>query len=107
MAAELFGIDNAGEFFSPHYLHSLLPADLAKQPLEQREPVVRTVSNLKALAPTLLTLRDELSRERGRVRFERAHEAHVYLLEALGYERSISAYFTAARSDRKADALPL
>lgn len=107
MAAELFGIDNAGEFFSPHYLHSLLPSDLAKQPPEQRAPMVQAASKLKALAPTLLTLRDELSRERGRARFERAHEAHVYLLEALGYERSIGAYFAAARSDRKSDALPL
>jgi len=107
MAAELFGIDNAGEFFSPHYLHSLLPSDLAKQPPEQRAPIVQTASKLKALAPTLLTLRDELSRERGRARFERAHEAHVYLLEALGYERSIGAYFAAARSDHKSDALPL
>jgi hypothetical protein len=107
MAVELFGIDNAGEFFSPHYLHSLLPSDLAKQPPEQRAPIVQAASKLKALAPTLLTLRDELSRERGRARFERAHEAHVYLLEALGYERSIGAYFAAARSDRRSDALPL
>jgi hypothetical protein len=107
MAAELFGIDNAGEFFSPHYLHSLLLDDLGKQPPHERELTSRAIAALKGLTATLLTLRDELAREPAKARFLRAHEAHVHVLEALGYERTHNAYFVPARAERASDAVPL
>jgi hypothetical protein len=107
MAAELFGIDNAGEFFSPHYLQALLPEDIRREAPERREAIAQTVARLKTRASELLTLRDELSREAGTHRFERAHESHVRTLEDLGYGRSLGAYFVPARGDRATDAVPL
>jgi hypothetical protein len=107
MAAELFGIDNAGEFFSPHYLQALLPEDIRREAPERREAIAQTVARLKTRASELLTLRDELSREAGKHRFERAHESHVRTLEDLGYVRNLGAYFAPTRGERATDAIPL
>ena len=92
MALSLTSIENV-EFYSGHYLDSVLDGDLkgtfAKWKVAAEETATRQPhERLRSLASIFLKARDQATGEdRAVARLKPAQEFHAHLLEALGYKR--------------------
>ncbi|MEZ4444946.1 MAG: N-6 DNA methylase [Polyangiaceae bacterium] len=106
MAADLTGIDNAGEFFSAHYLQERLPDELKSQDEATVAAVDARVSRLRALGPSLLRAVTDTAVGARAARRETAHELTVQIVEALGYERE-DGYLALEGTGSAHDAVPL
>ena len=88
MAIDLTGIHNVGEFYSHHYLDSLLENDLkglfASWKKEDDDTPDKRVDRLAT--EFFVAKRKAMQTRLAKVRFDAPHGIHVKLLEALGYE---------------------
>jgi len=85
---DLTGIQNIGEFYSHHYLDSLLENDLKGLFAQWREEDEHTPDKrLNSLATPFYQAKQGALRARSdEARYKASHAFHVELLEALGYE---------------------
>ncbi len=83
--ADLTGIDNAGEFFSAHYLQERLPDELKGQDAATQAVLDDRVGHLRATSAYLFRALADLGTAEGRALV--AHNLAVRTLEALGYSR--------------------
>ena len=85
---DLSGIQNVGEFYSHHYLDSLLENDLKGLFAQWRAEDEHTPDKrLNSLATAFYQAKQGALRARSaEARYKASHEFHVGLLEALGYE---------------------
>ncbi len=88
MAIDLTGIHNVGEFYSHHYLDSLLENDLkglfASWKQEDDDTPDKCIDRLATVF--FAAKRKAIQTNLERVQHESSHGIHVKLLEALGYE---------------------
>jgi hypothetical protein len=88
MAIDLTGIHNVGEFYSHHYLDSLLENDLkglfAEWKQEDDDTPDKRVDRLAT--EFFAAKRKAMQTNLAKARFDAPHKIHVKLLEALGYE---------------------
>jgi hypothetical protein len=88
MAIDLTGIHNVGEFYSHHYLDSLLENDLkglfAEWKQEDDDTPDKRVDRLAT--EFFAAKRKAMQTNQAKARFDAPHKIHVKLLEALGYE---------------------
>ena len=88
MAIDLTGIHNVGEFYSHHYLDSLLENDLkglfAEWKQEDDDTPDKRVDRLAT--EFFAAKRKAMQTNLAKARFDAPHKIHVMLLEALGYE---------------------
>ena len=93
MALDLTGIDNVGEFYSHHYLETLLEGDLKttlkRWTTAENEGGPRTpMKALAGLAGRFFEAKGRAEGERDpEERWEHVRDLHARLLEALGFER--------------------
>lgn len=104
--ADLTGIDNAGEFFSAHYLQERLLDELKGQDQATIAAVDERTSALRGIAAYLFRALGDLGAATDITRAETAHELAVRTLEALGYERS-AGYVVLEHQDTVNQAVPL
>jgi len=85
---DLNGIQNVGEFYSHHYLDSLLENDLKGLFAQWREEDEHTPDKrLNSLSTAFYQAKQNALRARSNdARYKASHAFHVDLLEALGYE---------------------
>jgi hypothetical protein len=88
MAIDLTGIHNVGEFYSHHYLDSLLENDLkglfAEWKEENDDTPDKRVNRLAS--EFFVAKRKAMQANQEKIRVDAPHRIHVKLLEALGYE---------------------
>ena len=86
MSSDLTGLDNVGDFFSPHYVAELLERDLAA---EDADALAASASTQKALTALGRDLFRRLSEARlggaARALYDEAHTLQIAVAEALGY----------------------
>jgi len=86
MSSDLTGLDNVGDFFSPHYVAELLERDLAA---EDAEALAVSTSTQKALTALGRDLFRRLAEARlggaARALYDEAHTLQIAVAEALGY----------------------
>jgi hypothetical protein len=85
--ADLTGIENAGEFFSAHFLQERLPDEIKNQDAVTAALLDARVAALRATSPRLFDTLADLGSQTAASRAEAAHDLTVRTLEALGYER--------------------
>ena len=104
--ADLTGIDNAGEFFSAHYLQERLPEVLKAQDAATQELLDARVTALRSAGTHLLRTLADLGAATVSARREAGHDLAVRTLEALGYPRT-GGYALLEHAGAKPEAVPL
>ena len=109
MPIDLTGIQNVGEFYSHHYLDSLLEGDLkglfAKWTSQEKEESAdRTPDRLlEGCATRFFAAKSNAARQRKAAdRYAISHPLHVQILEALGYSYDPTVHYS-----REDDPIPL
>jgi hypothetical protein len=105
--ADLTGIENAGEFFSAHYLQERLPEELKGQDAEVAKALDDRTSKLRAAGSDMLRALADAGAMTVSGRADVAHDLCVRLLEAFGYDRSSSRYAVLDREGSSNHAVPL
>jgi hypothetical protein len=113
MSLALAGLHNVGDFYSQHYLETLLAGDL-KAVLEEWKQAEKN-GGAKTPAKRLAALQDLYFRTASRAasersparRFALAQELHAPLLELLGYDREPGVEEILSASDDKAALVPV
>jgi hypothetical protein len=103
---DLTGIDNAGEFFSAHYLQERLPDDIKAQDVATLAVLDERVARLRGTSVHLFRTIADLGSATIEGRAEAAHDLAVRNLEALGYERA-AGYVALERMETTNLAVPL
>jgi hypothetical protein len=104
--ADLTGIENAGEFFSAHYLQERLPEEIKGQDAATQAVLEQRVTGLRGTSAHLFRTLAELGGKAAAGRAEAAHDLAVRTLEALGYERR-AAYAVLEHAETANQAVPL
>jgi hypothetical protein len=104
--ADLTGIENAGEFFSAHYLQERLPDELKGFDAATQAVLDQRVSALRSTGTHLFRALADLGGSTASGRAEVAHDLVVRALEALGYVRA-HGYAALERADSANQAVPL
>lgn len=104
--ADLTGIDNAGEFFSAHYLQERLPEELKGQDAATLAVLDERAARLRGTATHLFRTLADLGGATALDRAEAGHDLAVRTLEALGYTRSAS-YVVLEHAEAANQAVPL
>lgn len=107
MAADLTGIENVGDYFSPHYFQERLGDDLKAQDEATIARIDAVVARLRPLAAKLVSGLDEARTQSASQRRDLVHDLSVRTLEALGYVRTPDAYLVLDHGGSKKEAVPL
>jgi len=104
--ADLTGIENAGEFFSAHYLQERLPDEIKGLDAATVEVLDERATRLRGTSAHLFRTLADLGGATAAGRAEAGHDLAVRSLEALGYTRGVG-YAVLERTDTANQAVPL